>query len=90
MLLLWENDSEVRDEVAALCRRTKLFSETRKRVTNNVVRRGFHVTVAADTRDRPLAREELLPVATQASLVFRILSDIRKRIITLAYLLPIL
>ena len=89
VLVVWKGHTKIGDEVFGLCRRQERFTKTRKRVSRRVARRGVHVTVRANARDRTLAREELLPVTTQASLMFRILGDIRKRIIALAYLFPV-
>ena len=90
MFLAREKDLKLRDEVAPLCRCKKRFTKTRKWVSRSVSRRSFDVAVGTDAWNRPLAREELLAVTTQARLMFRILSHIRKRVITFAHLLPIL
>ena len=80
MLLARENDAEIRNKIA----------KPGERVSSSVNRRSFHMAVGTDAWRRTLAREELLPVTTETRLMFRILSHIRKRIIALAHVFPIL
>ena len=58
-------------------------------MTRRVVWRCFHVAVGANLWSGSLTREELLPVAAQTGCVFGKLSDVRKRGILLAHLLPV-
>lgn len=90
VFVLRKRDLKIRHKIPCFFSREKTLTETRKRKSSRVVRRGFNVTVQTDARRRTLAREELLPVTTQTSLMFRKLSHIRKSIITLAHLFPIL
>lgn len=90
VLVVWKQDVEIRNKLSPLNSGKKRFTKTRKRIPRSFNRSRFHVAVGANPRNWPLAREELLPVTSQARLMFRILSHIRKGLITLAYLLPIL
>jgi len=54
------------------------FTRTRKRPARGVAWRRFHVAVGADLWDRPLTREELLPVTVEARCVFGKISYVRK------------
>ena len=90
VLIMREKDAEIGDKVLPLCRYKKGFTKTRKGIPRRLDRSCFDVAVGTDPRNRPLAREELLAVTTQTGLMLRILSHIRKGLVTFAYLFPIL
>ena len=48
------------------------------------------MTVRADSRRRPLARKELLPMAIEARRVFRKLGYVGKCVVSLAHIFPVL
>src|SRR5690349_10917601 len=84
-----EKDAELRGKICGLRGCQKGFAETWKRVARCVDWCRFDVTVRADLWDRPLSREELLAMAVKTRGVFGKLSDVRKRSVSLANLLPI-
>ena len=90
MLVVWELDSKIGNEVAPLHSRQKTLTETRKWQSSRIVRRCLDVTVQTDVRHRSFARKELLPVTAQTRFVFRIFRDIRKSIVRLADRFPVL
>jgi hypothetical protein len=85
-----EGDTKIRDEVAGLCSCEESFTKTRKRIASGLARRNFRMAIGTDPWRGSLARKELLPVTSEARFMFRIFSRIRKRVIRLARLLPIL
>lgn len=90
MLVVWEKHTEIRNEISAFNRRKESLTKTWESESRRINRRGIHMAIGADAWNRPLAREELLPVTTEARLMLRIFSNIGKRLITLAHQLPIL
>ena len=90
VLLVRENHLEIGTEVPAFWCRQERFTKTREWIPRRIVWRGFDMTVRTDPWRRPLTREELLPVTVEARLMLRKLSHVRKSVVTLARLFPIL
>ena len=90
VLLVREEHPKLRNEVTRFCRGKKSLANTRKLITRRLDRRRFHMAIGTNLRRRSLTREELLAVTTQARLMLRVFSHIRKSVIALAHVLPIL
>src|SRR6185295_4851048 len=90
MFLMREKDSKLWNKIKGLCGREKWFTKTRKRVSRRLNGRCFHMTVRTDLWKWALPREELLPMAIQASCMFWKLGHIRKCGVAFAHFLPIL
>ena len=90
VFFVWKLHLKIGNKSLAFDRREKRFAQTWKRIARSVAWRCFHVAVGADPRNGPFACEELLAVTVQASLVLRKLRHIRKRVIRLAHLFPVL
>lgn len=67
----------------------KRFAKTREDVTRSVGGRGFHMTIGTDSRNRTLAREELLSMTIQTGRMFRKLRHIRKGSVAFTDFLPV-
>ena len=89
VLVMWKKHTELGNKVSPFCRRKEGFTKTRKRMSRRIEWGCFHMAVRANLRDGPLAREELLPMTTQARLMLRIFRYIGKRCIAFAHVLPI-
>jgi hypothetical protein len=89
VLVMWKCNMKLGNKVASLCGCEKRFTQTRKRIARSVEWGCFYMAVGTDPRDRPLTREELLPVTIQTSRMFRKLSHIRKRRVPFTNFLPV-
>lgn len=87
MFVMWKSDREIRSGSFSFGRLVEYLSRVRKCMSGTVSRR--RICMADRTDRRPRASEKLLPVTVKTRLVFRVLSNIRKRFGAGPYLIPI-
>src|SRR4051812_4742781 len=90
VLVMRKAHAEFRDKFSPLQFWIGNVAETRKQPAGSVARRHRGVAIRANGWRRPLAREELWAMTTQARRVFGEISDVLKSSVTFAHYIPIL